>query len=364
MSLLKHLEILEDPRSDINKKHHLIDVVFLVFSAVLSGASGWKSIQEFGELQLDWLKQHRPFAHGIPKRHCIANIIKALNSEHLLSVLVSWINEVREENGRMVLAIDGKTMRSAWKDDHHSAAHVVSAFDVTNGLAFYQQVTERKGKEPEVALEIIKSLALKGAIVTLDALHCQSQTMNAIKANKGDFIMQLKANRRELFEEVGTLFTERKRFTAEQKHQQSNEGHGRVETRNVRVMEAKFSDDMKRKWPHIKTLVEVTKELDRGGDKSFSTRRYVSSLSLPAKEFESLIRSHWAIENNLHWVLDVVFREDNLKVKDINGAKHLAIFNRMALNMIKQHKGLKESMAAKRRMAAWSPTFRSELIMG
>jgi len=206
MNLLKHLEIVPDPRTDINKKHNLIDVVFLTLSAVLSGASGWKSIQEFGDLQLDWLRKHQKFENGIPNRHCIANIIKSLNSELLVTALINWINEKREIKGRTILAIDGKTMRSAWDDDVKKALHVVSAFDVNNGVAIYQEVTNRKGKEAEVARQVINALALKGTVVTLDALHCEKATMNKIFEQKSDFLIQLKRNRKEPYETVTQLF--------------------------------------------------------------------------------------------------------------------------------------------------------------
>ena len=193
MSLLKHLEIITDPRTDINIKHNLIDVVFLTLSAVLSGATGWKSIQEFGEEQLDWLRQYRAFEHGIPRRHCIANIISSLDSELLLQAVFGWINDKRQQAGKPVIALDGKTLRRAWDNDIQKALHVVSAFDVGNGIALYQEASDKKGKEAEVARQIINALALDNAVVTLDALHCQSVTMDKVISRKGDFDIHSKA---------------------------------------------------------------------------------------------------------------------------------------------------------------------------
>ncbi len=151
MSIFKQLATIPDTRSDINKKHDLVDVIFLTFAAVLSGADGWKAIQQFGEAQLDWLQQYRVFANGIPRRHCIANIIRALDSEALMAALLQWINERRERAGKPVIALDGKTLRRSWDKDVHKALHVVSAYDVDSGIALYQKATNSKGKETGLA---------------------------------------------------------------------------------------------------------------------------------------------------------------------------------------------------------------------
>jgi hypothetical protein len=194
MTLLKQLEQITDPRKDINLKQNLVDVVFLTLSAILSGATGWKSIQEFGEEQLDWLRLYRKFENGIPRRHCIANIIKALDSDLLLQAVFGWVNDNRQSEGKSIIALDGKTMRGSWREDAKNALHVVSAFAVGNGIALYQGSSNSKGKEAEVARNMIDSMALDDAIVTLDAQHCQVSTMSKIRQRKGEFIIQLKAN--------------------------------------------------------------------------------------------------------------------------------------------------------------------------
>jgi len=364
MSLLKHLTTLPDPRKDINLKHNLVDVVFLTLSAVLSGATGWKSIQEFGEEQLDWLRQYRSFEHGIPRRHCIANIIKALDSELLLQTLFSWINDKRQSEGKTIIAIDGKTMRGAWSGDAKSALHVISAYDVNNGITLYQDSTNTKGKEAEIARNVIDALALDDAIVTLDALHCQVSTMNSITQRKGNFVIQVKGNQQVLLDKVKASFTALYDSDELETYEQSNSGHGRKEKRTVMQTKAALSPELKKKWPHIKSLIEVASERTVNGKTSCSSRWYVSSLPINVKEAAIAIRDHWAVENELHWVLDVVFREDAMKVSDPDGAKHLSMFNRAALSTLKQHTGKKDSLAGKRRRAAWSPIFRSELLFG
>ncbi|TCN76283.1 ISAs1 family transposase [Shewanella fodinae] len=364
MTLLKHLEIITDPRKDINIKHNLIDVVFLTLSASLSGATGWKSIEQFGTHQLDWLRLYRPFEHGIPRRHCIANIIKSLDSELLLQAIFGWLNDKRQLTGKPIIALDGKTMRRAWADDIHKELHVVSAFDVKTGMALYLDAADKKGHEAAVARDIIDALALDNAVVTLDALHCQKTTMSKIIGKNGDFVIQIKGNQPTLLEAVKAEFATRYDSPELAMFEQTNTGHGRKERRRVMQIAGHLLPELSEKWPHIKTLIEVASERTVGAKTACSSHWYASSLPVNAAELADIIREHWAIENQLHWVLDVVFREDELNVSDPDGAKHLALFNRAALSVIKQHRGKKDSLVGKRQSAAWAPNFRSELLFG
>ena len=365
MNLFERLSHIPDPRTDINVKHDLVDVIFLVFSALLSGATGWKSIQEFGDSQIDWLRQYRQFSNGIPKRHCIANIITALNSDALLEALFEWLNVERSRSEKSVLAIDGKTLRGTKTNGLKSVLHVVNAYDVESGLMLYQQSAHSKGKEVSLSRDVLDALVLKNTIVTLDSLHCLAPTMAQITKKQGDFTIQLKKNQPKLYEQVT------KAFSAVYEHPdsmqeciQENQGHGRKEWRNIMQIEADLPPELKEKWPHIKTFIEVASERSCNGKGTRDSRWYVSSLELDVELAARAIKEHWLVENQLHWVLDVVFREDELKVKDPDGAAHLAAFNRAALNTIKQDQSDKDSLAAKRRKSGWSGEYRSKMIFG
>ncbi|WP_127960525.1 ISAs1 family transposase, partial [Serratia microhaemolytica] len=253
-------------RKDINKKHKLVDVIFLVFSAVLSGASGWKSIQEFGELQLGWLKQYAPFENGIPRRHCIANIIRTLDSDILVEALFLWINERRVKDGKKLIAIDGKTMRGTRKTSILQALHVVSAYDVGAGIALYQKATESKGKEGPIGREIIRLLALENAIVTMDALHCQVKTLDLITQRKGDYIVGVKNNQKQLYQFVKERFSAAYDTEEFAEFTEQNKGHGRLEQRIVMQLPADLPDDLKQRWPSIRSLIEVVSERGKPGD--------------------------------------------------------------------------------------------------
>ncbi len=364
MSILKQLALIPDPRKDINIKHHLLDVIFLFFADVLSGASGWKSIQDFGEAQLDWLKKYGSYHGESPRRHCIAKIINALDTNLLIQSLFLWINERRQRAGKTLLAIDGKTLRRTWSEEICTALHVVSAYDVDAGITLYQKAANNKGKEGELARQSIDALALDNAIVTLDSLHCQTSTSSLITQRKGNFVVQLKATQKKLFEQVKQQFAFAYDSDKLHEYTQTNQGHGRIEKRTVMQINAELPNELKAKWPTIRTFIEVASERTKNNVTHCRSRWYVSSLTLNAEQAAQAIRLHWGIENQLHWVLDVVFREDELLIKAPDGAAHVALFNRVALGVIKQHKGKQDSIASKRRRAAWSADFRSKLIFG
>jgi predicted transposase YbfD/YdcC len=363
MNIFSHLSVIPDPRKDINVKHNLLDVLFLVLAAVLSGARGWKDIQVFGDAQLEWLQKHRAFENGIPRRHCIARIISLLETDLLVQALLGWVNERRRSGGKSIVAIDGKTMKRAWADDIHKALHVVSAYDVENGLTLYQQSSDSKGKEQEIARNIIDMLALKGCVVTLDALHCQKETLNRILSQQGDFVVQLKANQKKLYQHVQEAFSRQYSNPELAEYVEKNSGHGRQEVRRVMQINADLPTELKQRWPHVKSLIEIGSERTINGETSCDARWYLSSLPVEPKAAAHIIRSHWGIENQLHWVLDVVFREDEVSISNAAGAAHIALVNRVALALLKQHP-FKDSIASKRHRAGWNADFRTELFFG
>ena len=363
MSIFSYLSVIPDPRKDVNIKHNLFDVLLLVLAAVLSGAHGWKDIQVFGDSQLEWLRRYRAFENGIPRRHCIAKIISMLDTDLLIQALLGWINERRQLDGKPVVAIDGKTMKRAWGDDIYKALHVVTAYDVENGITLYQEASDSKGNEGEIARNIIDMLSLKGCVVTMDALHCQKETMTRIVKQQGDFVIQLKANQGKLFQHVQEAFAARYNDPQLPEYVEESKGHGRSEVRRVMQINAELPAELRAKWPYIKSLIEIGSERTVNDKTSCDARWYLSSLEVEPESIAHIIRSHWGIENQLHWVLDVVFREDELAISNAAGAAHIALINKVALALLKQHK-FKDSIASKRRRAGWNTEFRAELFFG
>ncbi len=177
MTLLEHLTVVEKIRSEINQRHDLIDVMFLVLSGIMSGAEGWKDIENYGDSKLAWLRQFRPFEHGIPRRHTIAQILRTVVAESLLEALLNWVNEQRSNTGKPVISFDGKVLRGSYRNDSKTALQLVTAYDTENGLVLSQKPTETKNGEISVVRQMLDVLNQKGSVITLDALLCQRKTL-------------------------------------------------------------------------------------------------------------------------------------------------------------------------------------------
>jgi len=206
MEILVHLQKVSDTRSHINQDYPVLEMAFLLISALISGSKTWADIHIFGETRLDWLRQYLPFEQGIPTQQNIARIIKTMNPESLLAALVSWVNAVREDNQYTHIAIDGKDVRGVAKYSGSTPLSMVSAFDVEQGLVLYHKAGRGKGNELAMARELIDSLNITGAILTLDALHCQVETIRQIKQQKGIALVQCKQNQPNLHAAVDELF--------------------------------------------------------------------------------------------------------------------------------------------------------------
>lgn len=362
MSLFHHLSLVEDTRSHINQRHNLVDVLFLILSAIASGQDGWAEIQQFGELRLEWLRKFRPFTHGIPRRHTIARILQAVEPNSFQLCLLSWINEVRLESNKPVVAIDGKTLRGASKLGSKTF-YSVGAYDVTNGLALYQEMASGKGKEIETVQSLITMLKIDNALITIDALNAQRATLEAIIARKGDYVVQVKGNQSALYTAVKAQFDEAFKDDSNlAQFETLDQGHGRTEQRITFQIPAELSPDLKEKWPSVKTLVAVERHRQDKKSNVVDTSFYLSSHGIEPEFIGKAVRGHWQIENSLHWVLDVVYREDACRVHDLNAAESLAILRRMALNLAKLETTQKRSMKSKLQRALLSDDYRERLI--
>lgn len=362
MSLFSHLSLVEDPRSYINQRHDLVDVLFLVLSALASGQNGWSEIQQFGELRIDWLRKFRTFAHGIPRRHTICRIMQAINPASFQLCLFRWINDIRSQCDKPLLAIDGKTLRGASASGHKNF-HSVSAYDVNNGLSLYQEMAAGKGKEIEAVQSLISMLNIDSALITLDALHAQKETLEGIIARNGDYLVQVKGNQRRLFSSVKTQFDEAfKDESTLARCETFNQAHGRMEQRITFQIPAKFCPELKEKWPSVKTLVAVERHRKDKKTNTLDTAFYLSSHEIAPEFIGTSVREHWRIENSLHWILDVVYHEDACRIHDGNAAESLAIMRRLALNLARLETTQKRSIKSKVQRALLSDEYRELMI--
>ena len=363
--LTDFLSLVDDSRSHINREHDLVDVMFLVINGVLSGAEGWADIESFGHEKIDWLRTFRSYTNGIPTRHSIARIIRTVNAERLALALYSWVNSLRKVSDNPVIALDGKTIRGAVnRNESNKTLHMVSAFDTDNGITLFQKSTKGKGTEIAAVRELLAFLDIKRNIITLDALHAQPETLNQIHNQGGDYIIQLKQNQGILYHQVQNAFAGIfKGDTPEElaSMEVSEKGHGREETRTLYQLPVNESMKLDNKWHTAKSIIAVDRSRKVKGKTSYETSFYISSLDCNAQLAFRAIRHHWRIENQQHWILDAVWREDDCQIGDREAAEVFALFRRIALNMTKQHPG-KMSNRQKLKRAGWSDAFRAELF--
>ena len=365
--LIEHFSKLEDPRVERNKKHELIDVIVLCVCAVLSGAEGWCDIEEFGRTKLDWLRRYVPLANGIPVDDTIARIISALSVSGFQECFLSWMEDVVKLSDGEIIALDGKThRRSHDRKRGVKALHMVSAWACRNGVVLGQVKTDEKSNEITAVPQLLEKLELKGCIVTLDAMGCQRAIAKQVKEGGGDYVLTLKRNQPELDREVREYFevAEKEDFDcpAIEHEATSEEGHGRIEHRSYFLSGDLSSLSGVEKWNGLKAIGMVESERYSGGRVSMERRYFITSLG-DVKLFQQAVRSHWGIENRLHWRLDVTFREDESRIRRGNGAHNIGVIRHVAMNLLKREK-TKISYRKKRIRAALNDAFRDKLLMG
>lgn len=357
---------MKDPRRT-NKGHHLYpldEILFLCISGVISGMDDWTSITMFGRLKLSWLRQYLPYRRGIPSHDVLGKVFAVLDPVQFGECFRNWVNSMAEFTGGEVVAIDGKTIcGSEDKVLGKSALHVVSAYASGNRLCLGQEVVAEKSNEITAIPSLLKLLTVKDCIITIDAMGCQKAIAGKIIEKEADYVLMVKDNQQELREQVEKVFSMNPKVEADIT---IDAGHGRIEQRTCQAIDNLTFLDDREDWPGLKSIAKViSKRIDkRSGKESTEIRYYISSLAAKPKIIGHAIRSHWAIENNLHWTLDMVFKEDSSLKKKGNSAINYNIIAKMALNIIERETESKSSKPQKRKRAALDDEFRSKLIAG
>ncbi len=365
MSFLAHFADLPDPRSHINRAYDLLDIVFLTVSAVLSGAEGWKDIEKFGHKKLAWLRQFRPFTAGIPVDDTIARIIRALDTEKLVQCFIGWVNALRRQQGHQLIAIDGKTLRHSFNAKPNDALHAITVWLREQSLVFCQSESAGKGNELHSVQALIEMLEIANATVTLDALHCQRRTAELLRKRQAHYVLCVKNNQKGLREELHWWFegfAERWPEGADT-FVETDAGHGRIEVRRYTQLPVTEQLVQTAKWADVRSVIRVERERLIGEKRTCETVYYLSSHAPNAAFIAEAIRSHWEVENKVHWVLDVVYREDDSRIRRGNGAFNVGLIRRLCLNLARQHP-TRDSMRGKLKAAGWDDTFREQLLFG
>jgi predicted transposase YbfD/YdcC len=361
-TLHQAFQLLPDPRIRRNRRHSLLDIVILSILAVLSGASSWDAIELFGKTNIDFLRQMLSLRHGIPSHDTINRVFSALNPAAFERLFRQWAQGLKDSGVvERVVAIDGKTLRGS-KDSFHqtSPLHLVNAWSVAHGLCLGQLKTAAKSNEITAIPRLLELLELKGAIISIDAMGTQHAIAQAIVEKEADYILAVKGNQRGLSEQVQALCAASAPLSDSTT---LDKGHGRVETRRCEVFAKSIMVDEEGRWTGLRSIIRLTSTrewAEQPEKNSREVRHYISSLP-PDEDFNRHIRSHWAVENNLHWVLDMVFREDEQRKREKHAAENFSTVQKIALNLLKKSAG-KESLPSKRLKAAWSKNFLIELV--
>lgn len=367
-SLLSHFSELPDPRVDRTKRYPLNEIILLIISATLSGFEGWKQIKDFGEIKLSWLRKFLPYENGIPVDDTIARVMRKLDTKAFQSCFVNWMQSVAQTTQGDVVAIDGKTLRRSHdKANGKSAIHMVSAWNSANGVVLGQEKTAEKSNEITAIPELLEVLELKGCIVTIDAMGCQTAIAEQIIKKKADYVLALKGNQSHLHDEVKSFFklAEQENFKGVNADYYENydKGHGRIEYRQCWVIDAdKNHFPSCVKWKNIKRIVMVKSRRETKDKLTQDTRFYITSLAQSAEKLLGIVRQHWLVENALHWTLDVTFREDESRIRKEASPENFAIIRHIALNLVKSDTSRVASVKRKRLMASIDDDYRETLI--
>src|SRR5438270_6284972 len=361
---LAHFRDLPDPRQRGKVTYPLDEVLLLCLLAVLAGAETIVDIARFGDKKIALLRRFRPFRDGTPSHDHLGDILATLDAEQFQRCFVAWVASLTGAPTG-VIAIDGKTSRRTYQKNGGKPIHMVSAFAARQRLVLGQVKVAEKSNEIVAIPKLLEMMAIEGAIVTIDAMGCQRDIARQIIDQKADYVLALKGNQGSLREDVELFVAEQKatgfKDTTISRDQTVDGDHGRIETRTTTVIHDVEWLQERHDWPGLKAVVMVESTREIAGKIEQETRFYITSLGLRANLLGPIIRSHWAIENSLHWVLDMVFRDDACRVRTDHAPANFAIIRHMAQNLIRKAPG-KISVRLKRKAAGWDDDFLVSLI--
>jgi predicted transposase YbfD/YdcC len=349
--LLSYFSEMKDPRVERTRRHNLDDIIFITIAAVLSGAESWNEIEFYGEMKEKWLKTILELPNGIPSHDTFNRLFSALDPNEFEKCFLNWIKSINKSNQGEIISIDGKTIRGSRKRGFKTATHIVSAWADKNELILGQIKVDEKSNEITAIPQLLESLLIKDSIVTIDAMGCQKKIARKIVSKQADYILAVKENQKELFEDIQDSFRVLNPIDIDE---EIDYGHGRIETRKCSVLTDLSLVDNFQKWEGLTSIIKIEREryFKSTGKKENESSYYISSLT-KASIINNGVRKHWGIENKVHWVLDVAFNEDYSRKRTGYAAQNFSTLNRIALNLLKRDDA-KIGIKGKRKIIGWN----------
>ncbi len=369
LSIAHHFAGLTDPRIDRSRLHELLDLVIIAICAVVAGADSWDDIEDFGRVEHDWLKTFLDLPNGIPPHDTFRRLFERPDPGEFRRGFPGRIEALHEATERQVIAVDGKTLRRSFdRAKGRSALHMVHAWATANHLLLGQVAVDEESDEITAVPKLPRMLAIRGAIVTIDAMGCRKEIARTIRGREADYIPALEGNHERLFEQVAAFWEAGYSRTMKgpdiRYHRQRSESHGRFEARRCWATSDLGWLGGREEWPGLRSVVFIESERFVGESLSVETRYYLSSLPNDAELLNEAIRSHWAVEDSLHWVLDVTFDEDRSRIRKENAPENFGLLRRLALCLLKKESTSKRSIKGKRLKAGWDDGYLLRVLCG
>lgn len=357
---ISFFEKIDDYRQDEKVLYPLNEILFLVFTGVLGCAESWDAIIEYGKQKIEFLKRYFPYNNGFPSKSTLSTVIGMIDKKKFEQWFSSWTNELVDLIPEELIAIDGKTIRGS-KTNSKKASHVLNAFATKQGLVLAQRTVGEKTNEiPEIP-KLLDDLNIEGAVISIDAMGCQKEIAKKIIDKKANYFLALKSNHSTLESEAIDLFKQKENFNF---YEEYDKGHGRVEIRKCWSIAA--PDWFKQQgWEKLKSISMIESERWIKDKNAIEQRIYISSLEANPKQNLNYSRQHWLVENGVHWVLDVTFKEDDSQIK--NAAENMSVIRKIIINLIKVYKEKiqsKSSLRTLRMMAGWSDNVAGGILGG
>ena len=366
VNLIEHLSRIPDPRDTKNRRYPLEEILFLCISAIISGAEGWEAIERFGHAKLDWLRRFLPMTNGIPSHDTVAWVMARLSPRHFQSFFVDWVQNLAQVSEGEIISIDGKTARRSYDTNRSkSAIHMVSAWASLNQVSMGQIMTDEKSNEITAIPALLELLEIKGGLVTIDAMGCQTAIAEQIVDKQADYALAVKGNQGRLFKAIDEYFTQALEDDFEQVNhtffETIDKGHGRLDQRRYWLVPDLSTLPDTQRWKKLSAIGMAERTCRQNGEVTVERRYYILSFDHDVERFAQAVRCHWGVENKLHWVLDVVFREDESRIRRGHAPANFNTMRQTGLNLLRKEPS-KTSIKQKRFEAALNDRYRTKLL--